>query len=674
MPDGSSISIKVAQYFVNKKVQELNSKNPEIKDHQEKFLQALPRFDKQPVSELEHGVGEPPRGVDEPLDWQPPPFFPAPTGEPISWKSLLENNRSDRWSREPPPEKLIHPPWYYVAIIGAGVAGLRTAKLLQDMGIPYKIFEASDRPGGRIFTYEFASKPPTNPKGKHDYYDVGAMRFPKNDANKKTFELFEELDLSSKMMKYVFSNDENIRYYNGIKTTVVVANTAGDHFNDEVPEEYLNKEYIDLRGNKVFGVNACTAAAYDPFRKALIEDFHKGWEELMKYDWASTRSYLTQEKKYPFSVVHWMENRSSGTGAFDRAFSETILSSLLFDDPAKDVEWWCFEGGSKVLIDAMVDVLNVKPSYGHRVTSIEPIYQLPGVCFPNLPAWPRWPSSLRFPFMKVRVSGQAEECFSHVVSTVSFANLGTIDTEQVSMTYTQRQAIRTLNYRAAVKVGIKFKTRWWEQDGMKQRGGSSSTDRQSRTVVYPSSGLDEEGPGVLMVTYNWHQDAARYGALIQNPEWSQLDPDREYPPSEKILLEQIYGDLAVLHGVTVDWLRNETLDYHAFDWYHNPYTMGAFAHFSPGQFSNFFSDIVQPAGFGRFHFAGEVVSAQHAWVAGALDSAVRVVDNILRWDFPIWLPKFTKEYGRSSVFSDEESDNAQFFKGLFSKDLEKAGF
>jgi flavin-dependent amine oxidoreductase len=171
-----------------------------------------------------------------------------------------------------------------------------------------------------------------------------------------------------------------------------------------------------------------------------------------------------------------------------------------------------------------------------------------------------------------------------------------------------------------------------------------------------------------------HQDAARYGALIQNPEWSQLDPDRKRPLSEQILLEQIYGDLAVLHGVTVDWLRKETLDYHAFDWYHSPYTMGAFAHFSPGQFSNFFSDIVQPACFGRFHFAGEVVSAQHAWVAGALDSAVRVVDNICRWDFPMWLFKFTDKYGRSEVFSDEESDNAQFIKGLFSKDLEKAGF
>jgi monoamine oxidase len=36
-------------------------------------------------------------------------------------------------------------------------------------------FEASDRIGGRCFTYKFSKRP-------HDYYDVGAMRFPEIDV------------------------------------------------------------------------------------------------------------------------------------------------------------------------------------------------------------------------------------------------------------------------------------------------------------------------------------------------------------------------------------------------------------------------------------------------------------------------------------------------------------
>jgi hypothetical protein len=69
-----------------------------------------------------------------------------------------------------------------------------------------------------------------------------------------------------------------------------------------------------------------------------------------------------------------------------------------------------------------------------------------------------------------------------------------------------------------------------------------------------------------------------------------------------------------------------------------------------------------------------VASHHHAWVARALDSAKRVVDEILCWDFPIMIPKFQKECGRSSVFSDEKSAEGHFVKGLFSKELEKAGF
>jgi hypothetical protein len=142
------------------------------------------------------------------------------------------------------------------------------------------------------------------------------------------------------------------------------------------------------------------------------------------------------------------------------------------------------------LINAMLAKLETKPFYNHRVTSVEK--QTP----PSLP-------EPIFPSMRVSVEGKEDEGFSHVVSTSTFANLRTINTKKVPMTYKQRQAIRAFNYGAAVKVGIKFKTRWWEQDGMKQFGGSSYTDRQSRVVVYPSAGLGEGGPGVLMVTYAW---------------------------------------------------------------------------------------------------------------------------------------------------------------------------
>ena len=163
------------------------------------------------------------------------------------------------------------------------------------------------------------------------------------------------------------------------------------------------------------------------------------------------------------------------------------------------MQWKCLDGGNKLLIDAMIAQLKTKPSYGHHVTAVKLVYLPLFECFPNLPRPHR---RFRFPLMKVSVAGKGDEYFAHVISTSTFANLSTINTERVPMTYIQRQAIRTLNYGPAVKVGIRFKTRWWEQDGLNQRGGCSYTDRPSRTIVYPSAGLDEAGPGVLMATYN----------------------------------------------------------------------------------------------------------------------------------------------------------------------------
>ena len=71
-----------------------------------------------------------------------------------------------------------------IGIVGAGCAGMFTAMILDEIKeritglgdvISYDILEAAgeERLGGRLYTHEFSKRP-------HDYYDVGAMRFPHN--------------------------------------------------------------------------------------------------------------------------------------------------------------------------------------------------------------------------------------------------------------------------------------------------------------------------------------------------------------------------------------------------------------------------------------------------------------------------------------------------------------
>lgn len=63
------------------------------------------------------------------------------------------------------------PPGLKICIVGAGMAGLYAALILDSIGIDYDILEASSRPGGRVMTHYFSA-------AEHDYYDAGAMRFP----------------------------------------------------------------------------------------------------------------------------------------------------------------------------------------------------------------------------------------------------------------------------------------------------------------------------------------------------------------------------------------------------------------------------------------------------------------------------------------------------------------
>lgn len=58
-----------------------------------------------------------------------------------------------------------------VAIIGAGLAGIQAARLLHKAGVGFRIFEARDRLGGRIFSADAAGRP------AEDGFDLGPSWF-----------------------------------------------------------------------------------------------------------------------------------------------------------------------------------------------------------------------------------------------------------------------------------------------------------------------------------------------------------------------------------------------------------------------------------------------------------------------------------------------------------------
>jgi hypothetical protein len=331
-----------------------------------------------------------------------------------------------------------------------------------------------------------------------------------------------------------------------------------------------------------------------------------------------------------FSNIH-----ASGTLNFDESISELIIGSLDFDywsgDLAKKVKWWCIEGGTDQVATKMRSKLmggDVK--FKQRVTMIRRDYTIQGHSDIEIRVGPA----------KVNEKEEDRRRYSAVFSTGTLASLQRMDLTEAFLNYGTKLAIRALRYGTSCKVGIKFKNAWWIEYGTDQ-GGVGYTDLPLRVCVYPSYNIKDTGDAVLLCSYTWGQDASRFSALISKiKKYEQKTPETPDPEAE--LKDLLIQNLALLHTPQLNGLRNEKIyqerykeihdsyiEHHAYDWGADPFMSGAFAHFGPGQFSKIYPNVITPSAGGKLFIIGEAASKHHAWIVGALESAVRGVYQLL---------------------------------------------
>lgn len=229
----------------------------------------------------------------------------------------------------------------------------------------------------------------------------------------------------------------------------------------------------------------------------------------------------------------------------------------------------------------------------------------------------------------ITVGGQAMS-YGSVFNSVPLGCMRRMDLRKLPLTYGTKQALRSLNYGASTKVGMRFKNMWWRHERFNIRGGLSKTDLPLRVYVYPSYNLEDDPAdgGVLLCSYCWAQDADRTGALVDNDgsDKDKLQKLQDMLVHNLTLLHCRTGDQADYDAVRKMIVGNDNTnlqEIHAFDWTRNELSTGAFAYFGPGQFTNMLPDIVCTDG--RHIIIGELASAHHAWIVGALESAVRGV-------------------------------------------------
>ncbi|KAL5351985.1 hypothetical protein ACLOAV_003848 [Pseudogymnoascus australis] len=451
-----------------------------------------------------------------------------------------------------------------VGIIGAGVAGLYAAVLLDSLGIEHDIIEASDRVGGRIYTYRFnetawSNSTPDDPD-YYDYFDVGAMRFP-------------GMDYMARITGP--SNNSLISYINAHvsspKDKVVQDTPTADAFNTELTDNgTVDAQFAQLNPTEVW------ASVTQNLTDALTADFTEGFNLLMEYDSVSIRSYLLSQG-YTGPQVDWLETIDDATDHYDMySMSQGVLEQWVFTESSLD-NWTCINGGMDRITHGMEQIISSKPILNSPVTAIKPA--LGGQ-------------------LSVETDDDKERTYAHVISTIPLGALQIVDLTELDLGYAQ-----------------------WEKLPAPFKGGQSYSDLPIRRCVYPSYGFDlpdDTAPGTMIASYIWGQDSSRLGAYLRTPE------------ARDTIVKVVLHDLAAMNNVTIEFMESEYLDYYAWDWYQNEWSVGAFAIFSAGQYHDVMPSLMVPAENGHLHFGGEALSSGHAWIIGAINSAYRTVLEVLK--------------------------------------------
>ncbi|KAL8954714.1 MAG: hypothetical protein Q9193_007122, partial [Seirophora villosa] len=342
--------------------------------------------------------------------------------------------------------------------------------ILDHLSIPYDILEAAPRPGGRILTHYFSTQ-------KHDYYDIGAMRFPNVPPMERTFDLFKRTGVP--LIDYKISGENTPRRYNGItvfppKEGAPVEEDpfhVGESKGGAVPDEAL-KNLDDVMKE-----------AFAPLKDAL----KRGDAESFKMN-------------LDYQTIQWLETTDSATGQFESAFTEAVMDSIAFDYGEGEENWKSVEGGTNMVTEAVIDMIKTKPTYNKRVTRMALNREAEGE-------------------NKMEVVTNYDEPvrrYASVINTTTLACLQRVDTTNLELSPTVKIATRTLHYDSATKVAIKFNKAWWITKCGIGSGGVAYTDLPIRACVYPSYNIhdDPEKPAILLCTYSWAQDATRIGSLV----------------------------------------------------------------------------------------------------------------------------------------------------------------
>lgn len=165
-------------------------------------------------------------------------------------------------------------------------------------------------------------------------------------------------------------------------------------------------------------------------------------------------------------------------------------------------------------------------------------------------------------------------------------------------------AISAVPYASAIKVGLQFKRRFWEEDEHIY-GGITYTDLPITNIGYPNTGFFSSGKGVVLGAYIWGLNAMEFTAMT---------------PAERVQRVVEYG--SQIHPQYPKEFDNGF----AMAWHRSPFTMGCYGMWSDTSRAKHYDNLCQLDG--RIALAGEHASFIGGWQEGAVTSALDAIGRL----------------------------------------------
>jgi monoamine oxidase len=377
------------------------------------------------------------------------------------------------------------------------------------------------------------------------------------------------------------------------------AHRAGVELVDVGPRQMKSYRQELVIGGKILSRDEWAASPANPFPPDLkhampweiVGQLVARYNPLPNWaDWLDPKSAPLDVSMHAFLSQHGLSDAAIRL-AFDTApyfgSSADDVSALMFEmnagwgkaQSSAGLQSLAVKGGNQKLPDGMAKLLKGDVVFDQRVIAIE--------SFAN----------------RVRVSCAGGKQFEgkHAICALPFSTLRSVAFEP-GLSGAQAQAVNALPYQPISVAFLTVKSPFWETDKFLP---SMWTDGPLGNIFAQRFGrTDDEITGLMVQARG---KLARY--------WDSLGRDAA--------LAEIVHTLETIRPAAKGQVAGAALQ----SWTTDPFNLGDWAYFSPGQISTFVRDMAAPAG--RVHFCGEHTATSNRGLEGALESSERVAVEIL---------------------------------------------